>query len=117
MIRAAQLLFGVFQTQTHDILGVGHIQILLEKPGQIAFGQKFACGKFTQGNILVPARMNVIHNALHAAHGVLTLGAAFGHIGNEKMRRQQINQFEHIGDNTGGILLLILKEILKNRGK
>ena len=35
MIRAAQLLFGVFQTQPHDILGVGHIQILLEESGQI----------------------------------------------------------------------------------
>ena len=117
VIRAAQLLFGVFQTQPHDILGVGHIQILLEESGQIAFGQKLACSKLAQGNILIPVGMNMIHDALHAAHGLLALGIAFWHIGNEEMLCQQINELEYIGDNTGGVLLRILKEILKNRCK
>lgn len=33
------------------------------------------------------------------------------------MRCQQINELEYIGDNTGGVLLRILKEILKNSCK
>ena len=117
VICAAQLLFGVLQTQPHDILGVGHIQILLEESGQIAFGQKLACSKLAQGNILILAGMDMIHDALHAAHGFLALGIAFGHIGTKKMRCQQINEHEYIGDNTGGVLLRVLKEILKNRCK
>ena len=60
VICAAQLLFGVLQTQPHDILGVGHIQILLEESGQIAFGQKLACSKLAQGNILIPGGMDMI---------------------------------------------------------
>ena len=59
----------------------------------------------------------MIHDALHAAHGFLALGIAFGHIGNKKMRCQQINELEYISDNTGGVLLRVLKEILKNRCK